>query len=128
MHGSKMYLPSGLCGASAGGARASKPVPPPGLRTKRFVIGAVRCEPGRNESAPFSGVHFSSAIQKPTAEGGSVYCVPVAWVFVETRGGGWRLTRNVLSVGDRRCQDVYGSEKRARTNRCVPQLDETGSE
>ena len=51
----------------------SKPVPPPGIRTKRLVIGAVRWEPGRKERAPFSGVHFSSGIQKPTADGGLVY-------------------------------------------------------
>ena len=75
MHASKMYLPSGLGGTCAGGTRASKPVPPSGLRTKRFVIGAVRCEPGRNDSAPFSGVQRSSGIQKPSADGGSVYCV-----------------------------------------------------
>jgi len=51
----------------------SKPVPPVGRRTKRFVIGVVKCDPGKNESAPFSGVHFSRGIQNPRADGGSVY-------------------------------------------------------
>ncbi len=37
-------------------------------------MGVVRCDPGRNERAPLLAVHFSSAIQNPRAEGGSVYC------------------------------------------------------
>ena len=73
-HASRTYLPSGAGGTWSAGMSSSKPVPPVGRRMKRFAIGAVLCEPGRNESAPFSGVHFSSGIQKPRADGGSVYC------------------------------------------------------
>ena len=53
----------------------SKPVPPVGRRTKRFVMGVVKCDPGRKERAPFSAVHFSRGIQNPRADGGSVYCM-----------------------------------------------------
>lgn len=73
MHASRRYFPSGLGGTSSGGMSVSKPVPPSGRRTKRFAIGVARCDPGRNESAPFSGEHFSNAIQKPRADGGLVY-------------------------------------------------------
>lgn len=59
---------------SVGVCNCSKPVPPVGRRTKRFVIGVVKCDPGRNERAPFSAVHFSRGIQNPRADGGSVYC------------------------------------------------------
>lgn len=52
---------------------SSNPVPPPGLRIKRLVIGVVRCDPGRNESAPLNGVHLSNGIQNPRAVGGEVY-------------------------------------------------------
>ena len=48
-------------------------MPPVGRRTKRFVIGVVKCDPGRNERAPLSEVHFSRGIQNPRADGGSVY-------------------------------------------------------
>lgn len=79
-------------GACCSGASVSKSVPPSGTRTKRFVILVVRCEPGRNDSAPFEAVQSSSANlftrwrsqtklqtarrshQKPRALGGSVYC------------------------------------------------------
>ena len=60
---------------SMGTGNCSKPVPPVGKRTKRFVIGVVKCDPGRNERAPFSAVHFSRGIQNPRADGGSVYCL-----------------------------------------------------
>ena len=36
-------------------------------------MGAVRWEPGRKDSAPFSAVHCSKAIQNPSAVGGEVY-------------------------------------------------------
>jgi hypothetical protein len=49
-------------------------VPPVGRRTKRLVIGVVKWEPGRNDSAPFDAVHVSRASQKPRAVGGFVYC------------------------------------------------------
>ena len=42
MHASSTYFPSGCCGASSGGMSCSKPVPPSGRRTKRFVILVVR--------------------------------------------------------------------------------------
>jgi len=42
-------------------------------RTKRLVIGVVRCDPGKKERAPLDAVHFSSAIQNPRADGGLVY-------------------------------------------------------
>ena len=47
---SKMYSPSGLGLVSV--RMVSKVVPPLGARTKRFVIGEDRWEPGRKESAP----------------------------------------------------------------------------
>ena len=74
LHVSRIYSPLGASGISAGGINCSNPVPlfSPN-RTKRFVIGDVKCDPGRNDSAPLDAVHFSSAIQKPKAEGGSVY-------------------------------------------------------
>jgi hypothetical protein len=75
LHASNMYFPSGAGTICSGGTRGSKPIPPCGSLTKRFVTGLVRCDPGRKESAPFSGVHFSNAIQKPRAVGGSVYCM-----------------------------------------------------
>jgi hypothetical protein len=56
----------------------SNPVPPEGKRTKRFVMGAVRWEPGRKERAPFSFVHCSNASQKPSAVGGEVYLCGVS--------------------------------------------------
>ena len=68
-----MYSPCEGIGASLVGSNSSKPVPPVGKRTNRFVIAAVLCEPGRKDRAPFSGVHFSRANQKPKALGGSVY-------------------------------------------------------
>jgi len=64
----------GIPEQSVGTGNCSKPVPPVGKRTKRFVIGVVKCDPGRNERAPFSAVHFSRGIQNPRADGGSVYC------------------------------------------------------
>lgn len=76
LQASRMYFPLGsfaIWSTTSGGTRASKPVPPPGRRTKRFVMGTVRWDPGRNERAPLWGVHASSAIQKPRALGGSVY-------------------------------------------------------
>ena len=75
-HSSMIYSPcefSFALASSSGDKRCSKPVPPFGRRTNRLAIGAVICEPGRNESAPFSGVHFSNAIQNPRAVGGFVY-------------------------------------------------------
>lgn len=60
--------------SASSGINRSNPVPPAGSRMNRLEIGVVRCDPGRKESAPFSGVHFSSAIQNPSAVGGSVYC------------------------------------------------------
>ena len=71
--GSKIYLPSGGAGVFDAGISSSKPVPPCGSRINRFVMGAVLCDPGRKESAPFSEVHFSNANQNPRALGGSVY-------------------------------------------------------
>lgn len=71
--GSSTYAPSGRGGASPAGISSSKPVPPAGKRTKRLVMGAFLCDPGRNDRAPFSEVHFSRANQKPRALGGSVY-------------------------------------------------------
>lgn len=52
---------------------SSNPVPPLGLRIKRLVIDVVRCDPGRNESAPLDVVHLSNGIQNPRAVGGDVY-------------------------------------------------------
>lgn len=49
-------------------------------RTKRLVIGVVRCDPGKKERAPLDAVHFSSAIQNPRADGGLVY-----WKYKSTR-------------------------------------------
>ena len=75
-HVSKIYFPFGSSAnffSTSGGKRRSNPVPPPGRRTKRLVRGVVRCEPGRKDKAPFSGVHFSNAIQNPRAVGGLVY-------------------------------------------------------
>jgi len=72
-HVSRTYAPPGGGGASAAGISSSKPVPPAGRRTKRLTIGAILCEPGRKDRAPFSDVHFSKANQKPSALGGSVY-------------------------------------------------------
>ena len=57
----------------AGTGNCSKPVPPVGRRMKRFVSGVFKCDPGRNERAPFSEVHCSRGIQNPRADGGSVY-------------------------------------------------------
>lgn len=71
-HASSIYLPFG-CSTVLLGRSSSNPVPPPGSRTNRLVIGLVRWEPGRKDKAPFSGVHFSKAIQKPRAVGGFVY-------------------------------------------------------
>lgn len=76
LHVSKIYSPFTLSStdfSSSGGTRGSKPVPPVGRRTKRLVMGVVRCEPGRKERAPFSAVHRSRGIQKPSADGGLVY-------------------------------------------------------
>jgi hypothetical protein len=39
----------------------------------RFAMGVVRWDPGRKDNAPFVAVHSSRAIQKPRADGGSVY-------------------------------------------------------
>jgi len=58
---------------SSGMESCSKPVPPFGRRTKRLVMGEVRCEPGRNDKAPLEAVHCSRAIQKPSAVRGFVY-------------------------------------------------------
>jgi len=74
---SRMYSPferEDTSFSTSGGTNGSNPVPflSPSL-TKRFVIGVVRCEPGRNERAPLLAVHFSKAIQNPRADGGSVY-------------------------------------------------------
>jgi hypothetical protein len=74
---SRMYFPSAFGGIISGGISSSNPVPPCGNRTKRFVIGVARWDPGKNDRAPFSGVHFSSANQNPRADGGSVYCVKI---------------------------------------------------
>jgi hypothetical protein len=72
LHSSKTYSPVGV-DTWLGSRSCSKPVPPEGKRTKRFAIAVVRCDPGRKDNAPFSEVHFSSAIQKPSALGGEVY-------------------------------------------------------
>lgn len=56
-----------------GAGSGSNPVPPPGKRTRRSVMGVEKCDPGKNDSAPFVGVHLSNAIQKPNAVGGVVY-------------------------------------------------------
>ena len=77
---SRTYFPSGFGGTFSGGMRSSNPVPPCGSRTNRFVIGDVRWDPGKKDSAPFSGVHFSSANQNPNADGGSVYCGIMNWI------------------------------------------------
>lgn len=78
---SSTYSPVDGGGSLVCAGNCSKPVPPAGRRTKRFVIGVVKCDPGRNERAPFSAVHFSRGIQNPRADGGSVYCL---WVRVGT--------------------------------------------
>lgn len=70
---SKIYFPFGWSRIASFEMSSSKPVPPPGKRTKRLLTGIDKCEPGRNDRAPFSGVHFSRAIQNPRAVGGSVY-------------------------------------------------------
>jgi len=81
----------------AGTGNCSKPVPPVGRRTKRFVIGDVKCDLGRNERAPFSEVHFSRGIQKPRADGGSVYYL---WRSgLEIMVNSKNRTRNVLRAG-----------------------------
>jgi len=71
---SSTYSPVDGRASLVGTDNCSKPVPPVGRRTKRFVMGVVKCDPGRKERAPFSVVHFSRGIQKPRADGGSVYC------------------------------------------------------
>jgi hypothetical protein len=85
------------------GMISSKPVPPPGRRTKRFVKGVVRCEPGRKDTAPFNAVHLSSAIQNPSAVGGEVYFVITGeneqvsrGTVARSIGDGKQLTKNVL--------------------------------
>lgn len=72
---SSTYLPvkGGAPEELADAGSCSKPVPPVGKRTKRFEMGVVKCDPGKNERAPFSAVHFSRGIQNPRADGGSVY-------------------------------------------------------
>jgi len=56
------------------GVKGTVPVPLlSASRTKRLVIGVVRCDPGKKERAPLDAVHFSSAIQNPRADGGLVY-------------------------------------------------------
>ena len=72
-HVSRTYSASEAAGVVDGDDSVSKPVPPWGSRTKRLVMGDVRCEPGRKDRAPFWGVQRSRAIQKPVADGGSVY-------------------------------------------------------
>lgn len=42
MQHSRTYFPSGFFGASSGEISCSNPVPPPGMRTKRLVMGAFR--------------------------------------------------------------------------------------
>src|SRR5712691_10317050 len=72
LHSSRTKSPTGA-GTWLGSRSCSNPVPPPGNRTKRFVMGAIKWEPGRKDRAPFSRVHFSNAIQNPSAVGGEVY-------------------------------------------------------
>lgn len=84
---SSTYSPVDGSASLVGIGKCSKPVPPVGRRTKRFVIRVVKCDPGRNERAPFSAVHFSRGIQNPRADGGSVY-----W-FVRLRSVG-EIVRN----------------------------------
>jgi hypothetical protein len=73
--GAWTYSPVDLMGSSPEAEITSKPVPPPGILTKRRVIGVIRWEPGRKDNAPFVSVHGSRAIQKPRALGGLVYWV-----------------------------------------------------
>ena len=49
-------------------------------------MGAVRWEPGRKDRAPFSRVHFSKAIQNPSAVGGEVYFGYVSGVDQKQKG------------------------------------------
>ena len=72
-HVSSMYSLDCAEGVGFSAGSDSKPVPPVGRRMNRFVMGAVRGDPGRKDSAPFVAVHSSRAIQKPRADGGSVY-------------------------------------------------------
>jgi hypothetical protein len=52
---------------------------PESCRTKRFVMGDVLWDPGTKERHPFVVVQSSSANQKPTADGGSVYRNTESW-------------------------------------------------
>ena len=72
-HSSTYSLADGGAPRLMGTGNCSNPVPPEGKRTKRFAIGVTKWDPGRNERAPFSAVHFSRGIQNPRADGGSVY-------------------------------------------------------
>lgn len=89
LHSCKIYSPLGrpvTSFSTSGETSGLKPVPPPGTRTNRFVIGVVKCDPGRKESAPLCGVHLSKAIQKPNAVGGSVYCYLINLEYEKQKG------------------------------------------
>ena len=109
--------------SASSGINRSNPVPPDESRMNRLEIGVVRCDPGRKESAPFSGVHFSSAIQNPSAVGGSVYCdawderaVKKAWAGLP---GTFYAMRYIYDGG----QEAQVSRNRwYATSRYVPEL------
>ena len=96
---SSTYSPVDGRASLVGTNNCSKPVPPVGRRTKRFVMGVVKCDPGRNERAPFSAVHFSRGIQNPRADGGSVYYLRESGRHGKSREIHKSHTRNVLHAG-----------------------------
>jgi hypothetical protein len=95
LHSSRTYSPTEV-GTWSGPRSCSNPVPPEGKRTKRFAIDAVRWEPGRKDRAPFFRVHFSRAIQKPSAVGGDVYWFRVSGADQNREKSVGRHTRKVL--------------------------------
>jgi hypothetical protein len=121
LHSSKTYSPVGV-DTQLGSISCSNPVPPDGKRTKRFAIGAVRCDPGRKDNAPFSEVHFSSAIQKPRAVGGDVYFRSVGQLRRRIRKEPGRRTRKVLRSMESKCRLVIRLECWKLTSRCAREL------
>jgi hypothetical protein len=95
LHSSRTYSPEGV-DTWSGSRSCSIPVPPEGNRTKRFDMGAVICEPGIKDRAPFSRVHRSKAIQNPSAVGGEVYLCSVSGADQKKKKNDGRHTRKVL--------------------------------
>jgi len=108
-------------GTWLGSKSCSNPVPPEAKRTKRFVMGAVRWEPGRKESAPFSSVHRCNAIQKPSAVGGEVYLCGVSGADQKKKrrlGGIRGRYYDFMSLA----QVTGGAAWETLTNRCALEL------